>query len=66
MEMTEMEFYKMAYQGLDELAQKVTEAKDYAAIRYNRMVAEAQAPQQPVVQPEPVKEEKTPTAKKEK
>ena len=67
MEMNEMEFYKMAYQGLDELAAKVAEAKDYAASKFNKMMAEMQAAvQQPVVQPEPVKEEKTPTTKKEK
>lgn len=55
--MEEMEFYKMAYQGLDELAQKVVEAKDYAATKYNNIIAAAQKPAEP---------EKTPTPKKEK
>ena len=64
MEMNEMEFYKIAYQGLDELAAKVAEAKDFAASKFNKMMAEMQAAaQQPVVQ-EPV--EKTPSTKKEK
>lgn len=64
MEMNEMEFYKIAYQGLEELAIKVAEAKDFAASKFNKMMAEMQAAaQQPVVQ-EPA--EKTPSTKKEK
>lgn len=56
--MEEKEFYFLAYTAFSDYIQKVTDAKDIAALKYNDILAKEQAKEK--------EKTKTPTDKKEK